>query len=245
MTRSPSPISRFVPMLCGLMLSSWACGGGGPSVTGTGAVADKGEATAGLTPREDLGRRLFFDESLSDPPGQSCASCHDPKVAFADPVKSLPVSRGAVPGRYGNRNDLTAAYAAFVPPLHKDPEEDIWVGGLFWDGRANTLAEQAMGPPLNPLEMAARDREVVLTRLRALDYAAMFNDVFGPDALSNAERAFQHMADAIEAFVNFGCIATGILQILALNFHETIGCRYLGWLRTVSSTVPSEEVVTH
>jgi hypothetical protein len=51
------------------------------------------------------------------------------------------------------------------------------------------------------------------------------------------------VADAIEAFVNFGCIATGILQILALNFHETIWCRYLGWLRTVSSTVPSEEVV--
>ena len=51
------------------------------------------------------------------------------------------------------------------------------------------------------------------------------------------------VADAIEAFVNFGCIATGILQMLALNFHETIWQRYMGWLRTVSSTVPSEEVV--
>jgi hypothetical protein len=51
------------------------------------------------------------------------------------------------------------------------------------------------------------------------------------------------VANAIEAFVNFGCIATGILQILALNFHETIWHRYMGWLRTVSSTVPSEEVV--
>jgi uncharacterized membrane protein len=51
------------------------------------------------------------------------------------------------------------------------------------------------------------------------------------------------VADTIEAFVNFGCIATGILQILALNFHETIWQRYMGWLRTVSSTVPSEEVV--
>ena len=51
------------------------------------------------------------------------------------------------------------------------------------------------------------------------------------------------VADAIEAFVNFGCIATGILQMLALNFHETIWCRYMGWMRTVSSTVPSEEVV--
>ena len=51
------------------------------------------------------------------------------------------------------------------------------------------------------------------------------------------------VADAIEAFVNFGCIATGILQMLALNFHETIWSRYMGWMRTVSSTVPSEEVV--
>jgi uncharacterized membrane protein len=51
------------------------------------------------------------------------------------------------------------------------------------------------------------------------------------------------VADAIEAFVNFGCIATGILQMLALNFHETIWHRYAGWLRTFSSAVPSEEVV--
>jgi hypothetical protein len=51
------------------------------------------------------------------------------------------------------------------------------------------------------------------------------------------------VTDAIEAFVNFGCIATGILQILALNFHETIWLRYTGWLRTVSSSIPSEEVV--
>lgn len=49
--------------------------------------------------------------------------------------------------------------------------------------------------------------------------------------------------DAIEAFVNFGCIATGILQILALNFNETIWHRYTGWLRTVSSSIPSEEIV--
>ncbi len=51
------------------------------------------------------------------------------------------------------------------------------------------------------------------------------------------------VADAIEAFVNFGCIAMGILQMLALNYHETIWSRYKGWMRTVSSTVPSEEVV--
>jgi len=43
--------------------------------------------------------------------------------------------------------------------------------------------------------------------------------------------------------MNFGCIATGILQILSLSFHERIWDKYLGWLRTVTSTIPSEEVV--
>ena len=58
-----------------------------------------------------------------------------------------------------------------------------------------------------------------------------------------SRRLIAQAADAAEAFVNFGCIATGILQILALNFHETIWRRYMGWLRTVRSSVPSEEVV--
>ena len=60
---------------------------------------------------------------------------------------------------------------------------------------------------------------------------------------SRRQRLIQEAADAIEAFANFGCIATGILQIIALNFHETIWRKYAGWLRTITSTVPSEEVV--
>jgi hypothetical protein len=57
------------------------------------------------------------------------------------------------------------------------------------------------------------------------------------------QRLIQQATNAIEAFVNLGCIATGILQIIALNFHETIWKKYAGWLRTVTSTIPSEEVV--
>jgi len=49
--------------------------------------------------------------------------------------------------------------------------------------------------------------------------------------------------NAIEGFVNFGCIATGILQLLSIRFHDTIWCRYRGWLRTFSSAIPSEETV--
>ncbi len=57
------------------------------------------------------------------------------------------------------------------------------------------------------------------------------------------KRLIRHTVDAIEAFANFGCIATGILQIVALNFHQTIWRKYAGWLRTVTSSVPSEEIV--
>ena len=58
-----------------------------------------------------------------------------------------------------------------------------------------------------------------------------------------SRRLIRQATNAIEAFVNFACIATGVLQIVSLNFHETIWTKYLGWLRTVTSTVPSEEVV--
>ncbi len=57
------------------------------------------------------------------------------------------------------------------------------------------------------------------------------------------KRLIRQTTDAIEAFANFGCIANGILQIIALNFHETIWRKYAGWLRTVTSSVPSEEIV--
>lgn len=149
--------------------------------------------------KERLGKLLFFDTTLSTPPGQACANCHDPKVAFADPLKELPVSKGAHSDRYGNRNDMPASYAAFVPPLQQD-RFGIWFGGLFWDGRANTLAEQAMGPPLNPLEMANPDTTTIAEKLRVLEYADLFTKVYGADALLDSVIAYKNMADAIEAY---------------------------------------------
>lgn len=154
-----------------------------------------------LDNKERLGKLLFFDKSLSTPPGQACSACHAPEVAFADPELDLPVSRGARPGVYGNRNDMTITYAAFVPPLHRN-EEDVWIGGLFWDGRANTLAQQAQGPPLNPLEMANPDTLTIAGKLRALSYATLFTEVYSPDALSDPHTAFNNMANAIAAYEN-------------------------------------------
>jgi cytochrome c peroxidase len=157
-------------------------------------------ADSDLTQKEQLGKLLFFDESLSTPEGQSCATCHDPAVGFADPLTELPVSRGAAHGLYGNRNDMPVSYSMYVPPLHYDSTEEVWVGGLFWDGRANSLSEQAMGPPLNPLEMANRDTAHIADKIRSLDYSDQFEEIYGDHVLNDPDSAFFYMADALAAY---------------------------------------------
>jgi cytochrome c peroxidase len=112
-----------------------------------------------------LGERLFFDASLSEPPGQSCATCHDPQHAFADP-RGKSTSEGAVKGRFGRRNAPSITYASFAPPLGTAGDEG-YAGGQFWDGRVNTLAEQVKGPLLNPLEMNNADEAMILRKIRA------------------------------------------------------------------------------
>ncbi|MBP8304687.1 MAG: cytochrome-c peroxidase [Phycisphaerae bacterium] len=153
-----------------------------------------------LTLKEQLGKRIFFDQRLSSPQGQSCASCHDPAKGFANPDADLPVSRGADPDRFGNRNDLTAAYAAYVPRFHYDAKEGVYIGGLFWDGRASDLEEQAKGPFVNPLEMANPDEAAVVALVRTADYAPLFREVFGHDAWADPNRAYGYIAEAIAAY---------------------------------------------
>jgi cytochrome c peroxidase len=164
------------------------------------AVAAAASQVEGLTPKESLGRLLFFDPMLSTPPGQSCSHCHSPAAGFGDPNQQLPVSRGVHPDRYGNRNDMTASYAAYIPPLAFDEEEGLWVGGLFWDGRAASLAEQAKGPPLNPLEMANPDVGAVVAAIRAASYRDQFLEVYGEGALDDNAQAYEYMADAIASY---------------------------------------------
>ncbi len=55
-------------------------------------------------------------------------------------------------------------------------------------------------------------------------------------------RLIRQAANAVEGFANMGIIALGLLQILAMSSHQTIWEKYRGWLRTIRSTIPSEEV---
>ncbi len=148
------------------------------------------------TPAE-LGEALFDDPKLSEPAGQACSDCHDAKVAFVDPEFER-VSPGVHRDRVGARNAQSAMYAQFTPPLHKDASGKM-VGGLFWDGRANTLAEQAAFPLVNPLEMNNPDKAAVVAKLKK-HYGPQFRRLFGKDVFDNTDTAFARAGDALAAF---------------------------------------------
>ncbi len=149
------------------------------------------------SPKAKLGRDLFVDTSLSNPAGQGCISCHAPGAGFTDPDKSLPVSKGVIPGLTGNRNSPTAGYAMFSPAFQFiNGQFSAYAGGQFWDGRAKSLEEQAKGPFLNPLEMNNTSKQMVVDKVRA-KYLTQFERVYGKGALDDVEQAYNNIANAI------------------------------------------------
>lgn len=170
-------------------------------------MANASTASA-LTSMEDLGRILYEETNFSNPIGQSCQTCHSPGDGFADPENAKSpedsfVSTGADGFSTGGRNAPTAAYAGYSPMLHKSNGK--WHGGLFWDGRADgtvtgdTLADQAQGPPLNPVEMNST-KERVVEVIKSSDYAGLFIDVFGPNSLDDVDQAYTYFSIAVAAY---------------------------------------------
>jgi cytochrome c peroxidase len=140
-----------------------------------------------------LGLRLFFETRLSANNAMSCASCHQPGRGFSN---AEPNALG-VTGQRGNRNVPTiyglSAYKSF-----------------FWDGRATSIEEQALGPIQNPIEMNLPIERAV-AKLEALPYyRSRFKELYGSPvtgngiarALASFERALQLKPSAYERFYN-------------------------------------------
>lgn len=177
-----------------------------------------GSSAWALTPQEDLGRLLYFDQYLSKNKNQSCASCHFPAPGFVDPANTANpavsvVSLGSDRTLNGGRNSPSVAYAAYSPAFYWNEKDGLYMGGQFWDGRAATLTEQAKGPFLNPVEMAMKDEAAVLAALidrknrNAKAYIKLFKSVYGVDLLSldpgdnsSVMAAYGMVAEAIAAF---------------------------------------------
>jgi cytochrome c peroxidase len=125
----------------------------------------------------ELGKQLYFDGRLSKSGQVSCAFCHNPFAGFADPRRT---SVG-VDGGVGGRQAPTVLNTAFNPLQ-------------FWDGRAGSLEEQAIGPIQNPVEMGETHEGVVAKLNRIPGYREQFQAVFG------ANVSLQGVADAIAAY---------------------------------------------
>lgn len=163
----------------------------------TACSKERDEITIVPIDKVQLGKQLFFDKNLSNPVGQSCASCHSPEAAFSDPAHGI-TSQGAVTGLFNNRNCPSVTYSSYAPALHFDLTDSVYVGGFFLDGRANTLQEQAKKPLLNPVEMNNKDAAMVVAKLVTANYYPLYRKVYG-DA-SNIDEAFSNLADAIATF---------------------------------------------
>ncbi len=135
-----------------------------------------------MTPLKiELGKMLFFDPRLSSSGVISCATCHNPSFAFTDRVSRALGHKHQV----GPRNTPTVLNSAFLK-------------NQFWDGRAATLEEQALGPIQASVEMNEKLDNVV-KRLNAIPaYKELFQEVFGrtpapvtPKNIAKAMAAFE------------------------------------------------------
>lgn len=171
------------------------------------------------TAKVALGKRLFEDPLLSKDQSVSCASCHGLyDQAGGD---GLATARG-IADQHGPRNTPTIWNSAFQALL-------------FWDGRARSLEEQALGPLLNPVEMGMPSLDAVEERVKAqAHYQTAFAQVFGPDKPINITRIAQAIAayertlitpdSAYDRFVRGDTQAISAQQIRGMALFESLGC---------------------
>jgi cytochrome c peroxidase len=187
---------------------------------------------APLSTMAQLGRSIFFDRTLSSSRERSCADCHSPQHAFGPPGDLPVMNGGATLARPGLRAVPSLMYLERQPSFSIGPEnpEDetapvvpsgsalVPQGGLFWDGRADTLQDQAQEPLLDPSEMDGGSIPAVAAKLRRAAYAPVFVQLFGPAVLRRGQ-----------LLVDEALFAVARYQIEEPAFHP-YSSKYDAWL---------------
>jgi cytochrome c peroxidase len=176
------------------------------AITNTNSIAYRLARHDPLSLAAQVGQKMFYDKSLSGSGRLACTSCHDPDHAYA-PANDLDVQPG------GKALTLTGAravpslrYKQVIPPYTDFAVNPDGVsapapgGGYTQDGRAATLADQARIPLLSLNEMANDSPAAVVAKIRAGDYAGLFEQAFGADIFSHPDIAFQRATEALQAF---------------------------------------------
>ena len=176
------------------------------------SIAAGGAPAAALSPEEQLGRFIFFDENLSLNRNQSCATCHAPEAGWTGPDTAInaagAVYEGSMRGSFAARKPPSSAYATQSPFLRHDKAKGTFVGGNFWDGRAtgralgSPAADQARAAFLDPLGQALGSQFDLMERVCAASYGTLFRQVWGEAAcnLRRPQAGPNQVARSIAAF---------------------------------------------
>jgi len=151
-----------------------------------------------------LGKTEIYDINLSPLKNIACATCHVPYTGFRGSSSVFNATTAAQPGgipitnatgpepnyRISARNPQCYAYAPFSPILHYNATQGSFYGGNFWDMRAtgirlgNPAAEQAEGPPVNPVEMGNIDTACVVWKASESEYASLIKNIWGAQSFA-------------------------------------------------------------
>jgi cytochrome c peroxidase len=151
-----------------------------------------------------LGKLFIYDKTESPAENVACATCHAPYAGFTGGTSIFNATTVAQAGgtaitnatppepnvRFGPRKPQSYAYAAFAPILHYDLAVADFYGGNFWDMRAtgirlaNPAAEQAQGPPVNPVEIGNIDSACVVWKVSQGGYASLVQLVGGAQSFA-------------------------------------------------------------
>lgn len=200
-------MKRYIPLLLVASIVLAACGdGNGGATTAAQPPAVPAPPASTLSLAAQAGQKIFFDQALSGSGKMSCASCHSPDFAYGPP-NNLSVQFGDVDlKKQGQRAVPSLRYTQYTPAYADllDNPDGISVpgpgGGLTWDGRAATLAQQASIPLLAANEMANASPQQVVDKVRLASYAPLLRQAFGDHALDATDAAFANVLAALQAF---------------------------------------------
>lgn len=208
-------------------------------VAGSIATPSSLSGRSSLSPAAILGKKIFFDPSLSASGKMACSTCHDPRYAYGPP-NELSV-------QYGGPDLKTPDYRAvpslryilnYVPhwthvhatnPIEQLTETDeVPAGGYTWDGRYNSLHAQAMFPFFSPAEMDNGSVEELAQKLSHARYAGEFRVVFGQHIFENPALAVTKATLALQQF-----------ELEDRSFHPYIS-KFDAWLEGKATLTSAE-----
>ncbi|OHB86061.1 MAG: hypothetical protein A2V98_03120 [Planctomycetes bacterium RBG_16_64_12] len=169
-----------------------------------------------ITPEKvALGKKLYFDVRLSKDGTVSCATCHDPNTAWTE---HEPTSTG-ISGQVGGANSPTVINAAYGT-------------SQFWDGRAASLEEQALGPIENPIEMGHKLDAMIGDLSQVSEYQEAFQKVFGTgvtkEGIAKAIASFERLVlsgnSPYDKFKDGQQDALTDAQKRGMELFEDVGC---------------------